>query len=112
MAMDLVATQKRLSCPVDEDSDRFVSLIVNLDPMKELLGSRLYNATAASRMGVGEGSSLARTLPMNLARASDLDFVLEICICPSHGRTIEEEMRAMKSVEDWPSTSNTSPASV
>jgi hypothetical protein len=99
-AMAHAALLKRLSCAVDEGSNALVSLMANLDQMKELIGIRLYNAVQASRIRVGEGP-LTRALPLYLARASDLDFVLEIWMCSSHGRAIAEEMRAMTSVEDW-----------
>lgn len=56
-----------------------MSLMANLYLMKEVIGVRLYNAVQASRMRVGEGP-LTRALPLYLARAVDVDFVLEIWI--------------------------------
>jgi hypothetical protein len=48
-----------------------------------------------------EQGRLTKAFPLYLARDSGEDFVLEIWMCSSHGRSILEEERRMTSIEGW-----------
>lgn len=75
--------------------------MADLDCMERWVGDRLYRGVQASRMRNEEQGRLTRALPLYLARDSGEDFVLEIWMCLSYGRTIAEEMGRMTSVQDW-----------
>jgi hypothetical protein len=75
--------------------------MADMDVMENCVGNRLYRAVQASRMRLGEQGRLTKAFPLYLARDSGEDFVLEIWMCSSHGRSISEEEKRMTSVEDW-----------
>jgi hypothetical protein len=75
--------------------------MADLDCMKARIGDRLYRGVQASLMRYGEKGRFTRALSLYLAHIPGEDFVLEVWMGSSHGRSIAEEMKTMTLVEDW-----------
>lgn len=92
---------RRLSCSVDENMNALVALVADMDCMKKLIGTPLYNAVQESRARSQESTTTTKALPLYLSRDASEDYLLEAYISSRHRHTITEQMARMTSVEDW-----------
>ncbi|OAL42572.1 hypothetical protein IQ07DRAFT_340578 [Pyrenochaeta sp. DS3sAY3a] len=93
---------ERLSRNVrNERSSAKVAILADLDRMKNYIGDYLHRGVRESRMRDGEKRKLTSALRLGLAYDSGEDFILELWICSLYGRSIEDRMSTMNSIEDW-----------
>lgn len=78
-----------------------MAIMADLDCIEKYVGDHIYGGVKASRIRQEEQSRFTRALALYLARNSGEDFVLEIWMCSTYGRSIEEDMSTMTTVEDW-----------
>lgn len=75
--------------------------MADMSLMKNYVGGRVYSGVEKSSIrGAESGMSLTRAFPLNLARDSGEELILEIW-CSSYGPSIAEEMRSRRSDYYW-----------